>query len=43
VPNHSEVMKTSRIPREQNPYFLTGRGKKKAWFAFWTYARKNSR
>ena len=43
VPNHSEFMKMSRIPREQNPYFLTGRGKKKVWFAFWTYARKNSR
>jgi hypothetical protein len=26
------MMKTSKIPREQNPYFLTGRGKKKPWF-----------
>jgi hypothetical protein len=25
------MMKTSKIPREQNPYFLTGRGKKKLW------------
>ena len=24
-------MKASKIPREQNPYFLTGRGKKKRW------------
>jgi hypothetical protein len=43
VPDHSEVMKTPRIPREQNPYFLTGRGKRKVWFPFWTNARKNGR
>jgi hypothetical protein len=37
-------MKTSRIPREQNPYFLSGHGKKKVWFFFWTTAAsKNSR
>jgi len=27
-------MKTPTIPREQNPYFLTGSGKKKTWLFF---------
>jgi hypothetical protein len=32
-----------RIPRERNPYFLTGRGKKKTWLFFlWNPARKRS-
>jgi hypothetical protein len=26
------MKKKSKIPREQNPYFLTGRGKEKRWF-----------
>jgi hypothetical protein len=26
------IMKISKIPREQNPYFLTGRVRKKLWF-----------
>jgi hypothetical protein len=30
----SPRVKTRRIPRERNHYFLTGRGKKKAWL--WT-------
>jgi hypothetical protein len=25
-------VKTPRVPREQKPYFLTGRNKRKAWF-----------
>ena len=25
-------MRITKLPREQNPYFLTGRGKKKSWF-----------
>jgi hypothetical protein len=37
-------VKTRRIPRERNHYFLTGRGKKKAWLFFlWNPAKKNSR
>jgi hypothetical protein len=26
------LKKTSELPREQNPYLLTGRGRKKRWF-----------
>jgi hypothetical protein len=30
-------MKTSKLPREQNPYLLTGRDRKKKWFFLrWT-------
>jgi len=32
-----ELMKTAKLPREQNPYLLTGRGRKKRWlFLRWT-------
>jgi hypothetical protein len=27
-----EIMKSAKLPREQNPYLLTGRGKKRRWF-----------
>jgi hypothetical protein len=27
-----EIMKSAKLPREQNPYLLTGRGRKKRWF-----------
>jgi hypothetical protein len=35
LPTHDTTLaqvKTSRVPREQRPYFLTGRNKRKAWF-----------
>jgi hypothetical protein len=36
-------VKTQRIPRERNHYFLTGRGKKKAWLLFlWTAVKKSA-
>jgi hypothetical protein len=32
-----ELMKTSKLPREQNPYLLSGRARKKRWFFLrWT-------
>jgi hypothetical protein len=36
-------MRSTKRPREQNPYFLTGRGrKKKTWFfLFWNPGRKD--
>ena len=37
-------MRSTKRPREQNPYFLTGRGrKKKTWFfLLWNPVRKDS-
>jgi hypothetical protein len=36
-------MRTSKVPREQNPYFLTGRGKRKLWsFPPWASAKRQN-
>jgi hypothetical protein len=36
------TMRSTKRPREQNPYFLTGRGKKKPWyFLLWNPGRKD--
>jgi hypothetical protein len=35
-------MRRRVIPREQNPYFLTGRGKKKVWFFLQLFSNRLS-
>jgi hypothetical protein len=36
-------MRTSKAAREQNPYFLTGRGKRKLWsFLPWASAKRQN-